>query len=51
MCVNDVAGYHCKAWKCVMNNKGLQKPQIKKNKKWNEGWNYFYKNLSMYVEI
>ena len=30
--VNDVAGYHCKAWKCVTNNKGLQKPQIlKKN--------------------
>ena len=27
-CVNDVAGYHCKAWKSVMNNKGLQKPLI-----------------------
>ena len=30
-CVNDVAGYHCKAWKCVMDNKGLQKPLILKN--------------------
>ena len=29
-CVNDVAGYHCKAWQCVMNNKGLQKPLIHK---------------------
>ena len=28
-CVYDVAGYHCKACKCVMNNKGLQKPQKK----------------------
>ena len=27
-CVNDVAGYHCQACKCVMSNKGLQKPQI-----------------------
>ena len=33
-CVNDVAGYHCKAWKCVMNNKGLQKPQKKYIKKY-----------------
>ena len=34
-CVNDVAGYHCKAWKCVMNNKGLQKPLIFKKAGWN----------------
>ena len=35
MCVYPVdAGYHCKTCKCVMNNKGLQKPPIfKKNKK------------------
>ena len=34
MCVcPDVAGYHCKACKCVMSNKGLQKPPIFKKKK------------------
>ena len=27
-CVYDVAVYHCKRCKCVMNNKGLQKPLI-----------------------
>ena len=32
-CVNDVACYHCKAWKCVMNNKGLQKRLKQKTKK------------------
>ena len=28
--VNDAAGYHCQAWKCVMDNKGLQKQKKKK---------------------
>ena len=32
MCVYDVAGYHCKECKCVMNNKGLQKPPTFKKK-------------------
>ena len=32
-CVNDVAGYHCRTCKCVMSNKGLQKPPIFKKKK------------------
>ena len=33
-CVYDVAGYHCKSCKCVMSNKGLQKPLIYKKKFW-----------------
>ena len=33
----DVAGYHCKACKCVMSNKGLQKPPILKKKKKKKG--------------
>ena len=32
-CVDDVAGYHWKTCKCVMNNKGLQEPKKKKKKK------------------
>ena len=27
--VDDVAGYHCQAWKCVVSNKGLQKQKKK----------------------
>ena len=42
MCVcPDVAGYHCKACKCVMSNKGLQKPPILKKKKKKNTYAYF----------
>ena len=29
--VDDVAGYHCQAWKCVKSNIGLQKAKKNKN--------------------
>ena len=31
--VDDVAGYHCQAGKCVVRNIGLQKQKTKKNNK------------------
>ena len=43
MCVGpDVAGYHCKACKCVISNKGLQKPPIYKKNKFANIKKYIY---------